>query len=127
MSATARWTSALLGVCTALAVHAGPPARGLIVKLKDAPSHERALAAGAGAHPDAQRWQRVLADTGIAPRGMKPSGRAAQLLQFDRPLPGDEAARLALALRKRPEVEWVVPNTRERRLQSAIPPNDPQF
>ena len=69
----------------------------------------------------------MLADTGIAPRGMKPSGRAAQLLQFDRPLSGDEAARLALALRKRPEVEWVVPNTRERRLQSAIPPNDPQF
>ena len=114
-------------IVAALAAHAAAPlpARGLIVKLKHATAHEVALAHGAGAHPDGARWQRVLDGAGVAPRRMTPSGSAAQLLEFDRVLSGAEAARLAEALRRRSDVEWVVPNVRERRLQAT--PNDLLF
>ena len=126
MIVAARWACVALACAAVFAVHAAaPPARGLIVKLKDAPPHEQALALHGAVHPDAQRWQRVLGETGIAPRRMKPSGRAAQLLDFERVLSGDEAEAMAARLRGRPDVEWVVPNERERRLQQA--PNDLGF
>jgi serine protease len=53
---------------------------------------------------------------------MRPVG-AAQLLDFGRRLAADEAQRLADALRVRPDVDWVVPNERERMLVV----NDPLF
>jgi serine protease len=122
-----------LAMCGAQAQTA-KPAYGLIVKLKDAPAHESVQSAAGAARAQAERgrWQRVLADASVAgaTRGLgearlRATGRAAQLMHFDRPLSGDEASTLAERLLSRPEVEWVVPNEREHRLQ--VVPNDPCF
>ena len=118
--------------CTAFAAAAADgeprPANGLIVKLRDASAHSRAQALGAGHASEGgatQRLQRVLATAGITRYAAQPSGRAAQRLDFGRVLAGAEAHRIAAQLRANPEVEWVVANEREQRLQSA--PNDPYF
>jgi serine protease len=121
---------ALLGCLLALpllAAHAESPraAYGLIVKLKDAPAHETAQSAAGAA-----RVRRALAEAGVASdlgeARVRPTGRAAQLLHFARPLGGDEAQALAQRLRQRSDVEWVVPNEREHRL-ALTTPNDPMF
>jgi serine protease len=111
-------------------------ANGLIVKLRDAPSHEslareakQSAGSDARREQEEQRWQRALAGAGVAPKDSVPAGRAARLLKFEQRLSDVAAARLAERLRQRPEVEWVVPNDRERRLQvpSNPTPNDPRF
>ena len=56
---------------------------------------------------------------------LRPVGRDQQLIEFERPLSRREAASLREKLMARPDVEWVEPNLRERRLQ--VPPNDPLF
>lgn len=123
--------AAFLGcaVLAATAAEGDPrPANGLIVKLRDAPAHSRAqalAAANASRADEGQRLQRVLAGAGIAHYVAQPAGRAAQRLDFGRVLAGADAARIAAQLRASPDVEWVVPNEREQRLQSA--PNDPYF
>ncbi len=117
------------------------PARGLIVRLRQAPAHEdmnprtanprvRELA-GARASAESVRWQLVLGESGLAgssgrrePR-MRPVGRDQQLLDFERPLSRHESATLREKLLQRPEVEWVEPNVREHRLQ--VPPTDPLY
>ncbi|HEY2926980.1 S8 family peptidase [Piscinibacter sp.] len=99
------------------------PAYGLIVKLKDAPSHESLQALAQGTTQ--QRLQQVLAAAGVTPSRLRPVGRAAQRLDFGRVLGGAEAATLAAKLRERPEVAWAVPNERERRLQ--LVPDDPCY
>jgi len=107
------------------------PAHGLIVQLKQAPSHESLQRAhtlsaeGSPAEAERQRVRQVLAHAGLADARLRPVGRAAQLIHFDRVLGAAEAQALAERLRKRPEVDWVVPNERERRLQTV--PNDPMF
>ena len=120
--------------CAALAAWATPdkgepgPANGLIVKLKDAPARERAQALGVGhAFEDGGtlRLRRVLGTIGITRYRSQPAGRAAQRLDFGRVLKGEDAAHIAAQLRANPEVEWVVANEREQRLQGA--PNDPYF
>ena len=124
--------AALFG-CTVLAAAAAPAesepraANGLIVELKDAPAHERAQALGIVRLDDAggQRLQRVLGNAGISRYHAQPAGRAAQRLDFGRVLDGAEAARIAAQLRADPDVEWVVSNEREQRLQGA--PSDPYF
>jgi serine protease len=113
----------------ALAAGAGATAwaqgvNGLIVQLRDAPTHDALAREQPLAQRDAGRWQRVLADTGLQPRAQRPVGGAARLLQFERRLSSDEARLLAGKLAARPEVAWVVPNERERRLTV---PNDPLF
>jgi serine protease len=115
---------ALIAGLSGLPAHAeSPVANGLIVKLKqDAPV--------AGAVADAGRRERLqgvlkgaqLDGAGVV--GMRPVGRNAQHLDFGRVLSAAEAESLASKLALRPEVEWVVPNTRERRL--AVP-NDPLY
>jgi len=105
---------------------------GLIVQLREAPSHvslarERAQGAGATlAVRDGERWQRVLA---AAPemqvRERHPVLASAQKLRFERPLTPAQAQALAERLAARPEVAWAVPDVRERRL--ANPPTDPYF
>ena len=95
------------------------PARSLIVKLRDAPEHARAPAAA-----DEQRVRRVLADAGLTPARLRAFGRAASHVDLGRRLDGAEVARVVSRLRARPDVEWVVPNERERRLQV---PGDPLF
>ena len=116
----------------------GAPARGLIVRLKQPVAHERLQPSSAGRRADeaaaereAGRWQRVLGEAGLsgssgrlAPR-LRPVGRDQQLMEFERPLSRSETALLRDKLLARPDVEWVEPNLRERRLQAA--PNDPLF
>lgn len=103
-------------------------AHGLIIKLKASPAsdgaHDAALAVGA-AHRS--RLHRVIEDAGIrdiSRARLRPFGRSAQHLDFGRVLQPEEAAQLAKKIAMRPDVEWVVPNTRERRL---VTPNDPFF
>jgi serine protease len=77
---------------------------------------------------DTERWRGVLrgaALTGTSGQrepALRAGGRDHQLLDFGRVLTGDEAERLAARLRQRPEVDWVAPNTFERRLQVAATP-----
>jgi len=123
---------------------------GLIVQLRDAPSHvelarERAQARALGAtatasERDSTRWQRLLADVlgdaalrhevpvvaGAARRD--PVGARAQLLRFDQPLSRAQAEQLAARLAARADVQWAEPNTRERRQGTANgPPSDPFY
>ncbi len=120
---------ALLAAVPAQAAGEPRAANGLIVKLKDAPAHDRAQALGVGhrvpEEADGEHLKRVLATAGISRYRALPVGRAAQRLDFGRVLGGDEAARIADQLRADPDVEWVVANEREQRLQTA--PNDPFY
>ncbi|MCB2020158.1 MAG: S8 family serine peptidase [Burkholderiaceae bacterium] len=129
----------------------GRAAYGLIVKLKNAPTHERAQALsndgaalgtdraqalthdraqalGAGRAVDggeAVRLSRVLGQAGFTKFRARPVGRSAQHLDFGRVLSGEDAARIAAQLRSDPDVEWVVANEREQLLQAQ--PNDPYY
>lgn len=126
---------ALLAAALAWPTLAGAQAaQGLIVQLKNAPTHasahesalarKTALAANRNAD-DGEPMRRVLRAAGVGDARVRPVGRASQHLDFGRVLSGPEAAALAQRLRARPEVDWVVPNERERRLQ--VVPNDPYF
>jgi serine protease len=115
---------------------AEPAVRGLIVRLKQPLANERLHPHGGGprsreATQESARWQRVLGEAGLtgasgrsAPR-LRPVGRDQQLIEFERPLSRREAATLREHLAARPDVEWVEPNQREKRLQVA--PGDPLF
>ncbi len=112
------------------------PVNGLLVKFKEAPAHEAtrkaalsathdgAALAAAAAHE--RRVQRTLAATALSGTHQQPFGRDALHLRWDRPLSPAQAEQHAERLRQRPEVEWVVLNERERRLQVPTP-NDPMF
>ena len=114
----------------------GPPARGLIVRLKQPAANESLHPRGANPRTregtqESVRWQRVLGEAGLSgasgrvePR-MRPVGRDQQLIEFERPLSRREAASLRDKLMARPDVDWVEPNLRERRLQAS--PSDPLF
>ena len=135
LAAAGLWAAALCSPVSAAPAAEAAPARGLIVRLKDAPAHERLQALGAGgreARQESQRWQRVLGEAGLSgssgrrePR-QRPVGRDQQLLEFDAPLSRGEAAALREKLMARPEVDWVEPSVREKRLQASTP-NDPLF
>ena len=107
-----------------------PRVNGLLVKFRDAPPHEAvrklALAAASSGVATAHqlRVQRTLQAAGLSGARQRPLGRDAVHLQFEQALTADEAERQAERLRQHPEVEWAVPNARERRLQA---PNDPMF
>jgi serine protease len=138
-----RWRSLLalagalaLGLCAGASAQRGEKTAGLIVRLKSAPAHEslephgkrgseRELAQSLSANESA-RWSRVIGKAGLhqSPR-MRPAGRDQQLLEFDQPLSRAELEVLRERLLRRPEVDWVEPNRRERRLQAA--PSDPLF
>lgn len=122
-SVVGRGVAAWGGICASALVAASPapspdeaPARGLIVKLRFAPQSTTL--------PESLRLNRVLAAAGVAPQRLRPVGRAAQYLDFDRLLGPTEAEQMAERLRGHAEVEWVVANTREHRLQAAAPPDD---
>ena len=120
---------AALALLASVSQGAERSAHGLIVKLRDATAHEAqlSLAPGPGATPAEARnarMQRVIDAAAVAVAGLRPVGRSALHLDFGHVLAGAEAERLAARLRARPEVEWVVANERERRLQV---PGDPYF
>ncbi len=129
---------------------------GVIVQLRDAaanvpdglahaPQLAKAAATSVQAAPDARRWSSLLKTTGLdrsvattsgeplAAVSLKPVGASAQLLTFTRRLTMQEAGAVVERLTAQAEVEWVVPNSREQRLQAASgvgatnPPNDPLF
>jgi serine protease len=97
---------------------------GLIVQLRDAPTHEQRGREQALARRDDTRWQQVLDAADVRVAASRPNGAGSRLLQFERRLTREQARALADRLQRRPEVAWVVPNERERRLQT---PNDPLF
>ncbi|MDH3460070.1 MAG: hypothetical protein OEM00_03655, partial [Burkholderiaceae bacterium] len=113
----------------AVQAHAGERlARGLIVQFKDAPAHQDAAPATRGSgESELARVRRVLVAAGLSNARLRAVGRAAQRVDMGHLLGEREAARLAARLRARPEVEWVVPNEIEQRLQVPNVPNDPRF
>jgi len=98
------------------------PAHGLIIKWKAAVREQALFAQDAEQHVRA-----LLGKSGLAVTRTRPVGETAQHLDFGRVLPAAEARQMAERLAARPDVEWVVPNVRERRLQATNPPNDPFF
>ena len=130
---------ALAAPSPALAANDAPMANGLIVQLREAPSHaalarERTLGVAEGVRSNERelaRWQEVI-------RAMPPFriaerravGESAQLMRFAQPMNLAQAQAVASQLSQRSEVRWAVPNTRERRLQATGPanaPTDPSF
>jgi serine protease len=121
----------VLPLCAQTTATDEAPAHGLIVRLKQPVAHipnPRTRDAG----PESARWRRVLGEAGLSgasgrrePR-VRPVGRDQQLVEFERPLSRGEAVQIADKLRQRPDVEWVEPNLRQRRLQ-ATAPSDPLF
>lgn len=112
----------LAGIALAALGHAATAAaaptsvNGLIVKLRERPADVAAQDADT-------RLDRVLRVAGMAARA-RHLGARSRHLDFGARLPREEAQRLALRLAESPEVEWVVPNERERRLDV---PQDPRF
>lgn len=117
------------------------PAQGFIVRLKQPATNDSQFARGGSARAreaaaavaqgESLRWRRVLSETGLSgssgrrePR-LRAVGRDQQLIQFEQPLSRAEAQAVREKLMQRGDVEWVEPNTRERRLQ--VPPTDPLF
>jgi serine protease len=114
-----------LGCSGSFAAAAQGHVDGLIVKLKDAPSHERMAALSETLRStETNRLYRVLQAARMTEVRARPAGRAAQLFSYGRQLKAAEAQELAQRLRSQPEVEWVELNERERLLQSAVVPND---
>ncbi len=93
------------------------PANGLIVKLRSP------RVAG---DAEAPRLARAMTAAAVAPLRLRAVGRAHHL-GFGRLLERADANAIAQRLRSQPDVEWVVPNTREQRLDSEEKPNDPLY
>jgi serine protease len=113
----------------ALQPAAEPIAQGLIVQLRDAPTHTAMAREQALAVSEGTRLQQVL-DGVPEVRALphRPNGTSARVLRFDKAMTRDQAQALAARLAASPEVAWAVPDVRERRLQAASnPPNDPFF
>lgn len=111
-------TKLLTGLVLALplAVLAAPverPAQGLIVRMADDASEAD--------------WQRVEQAAGLHGRIVRKHGRRSRVLGADQVLRDAEAQALAQRLREQPGVAWAEPNTRERRLQALVVPDDPEF
>ena len=104
------------------------PVDGLIVKFKNAPTHERMAALSASVRSaETERLHRVLQAARMTEVRSRPAGRAAQHFSFGRQLAPAEAQAMAERLRSQPDVEWVELNARERLLQAAPVPNDLYF
>lgn len=105
-------------------LHAGAqPARGLIVKLKDAD----AVATTIGAAREQPRLLRerlsaLAQDSGGTVRDAAPIGRGHHLMRFSRPLEGQALEDAARRMRLHPDVAWVEPDVLMKPLQ--VTPND---
>jgi serine protease len=115
---------ALMALCSGPAAHAegNQRAYGLIVKMKSTSSARNKEA------PQRTRERLTRAFQGKSlPMGMaEPSGPDAHWVRWQRPLEATEAQALIRELKADPNVEWAVPNVREKRLQSATP-DDPLY
>ncbi len=104
-----------------------PVAHGLIIKLKEGASAQSLESDADRAAKRRERLQGVVRDVsrpGAAVQRVRSFARIGHHLDFGKELKPDEVERLMAQLRARPDVEWVEPNTRERRLMA---PNDPGF
>ncbi len=135
--------SALLASAVSISALAATDARrvnGLIVQLREAPSHavlmrERALGTSAGTRTHERehaRWQDVVrAMPALRISERRAVGESAQLMRFEKPMTVSEAEAAAAQLSQRPDVLWAAANTRERRLQATPPaggpPSDPRY
>jgi serine protease len=117
-------------------VAAPPSVHGLIVRLKNAvPNEQLSVRVGASTREhtlsinlnerESARWSHVIDQAGLgglagrrAP-ARRPVGHDQQVLAFETPLSAREAEGLMARLAARPDVDWVEPNSRERRLQVA--------
>ena len=132
MAAMHRLFVSVSAMMLAGAALAQPAISGVIVKLRDAPSHQRLAEPRqrALAEQEQQRWSQVLEGAGMSGLSgqrapvLRPVGHDQQWLDFGRRLSGDEATRLAERLRRRADVAWAEPNVREHRLQV---PSDPLY
>lgn len=104
---------------------------GLIVKLRDTetePAHRAQAASVDAAHTRhaarAAKLRQVLDGVGMRSARLRGVGSGFHHVDIGRRMDADEAERLAETLRERPDVEWVVPNERERLL---VTPSDPLF
>jgi serine protease len=127
--AKACWRVVNVGIAAGLLAASGwasaQPVDGLIVKFRGAVAHERAQARSADMRAaETGRVQRLLQRERITEARVRPAGRDAQHLRFDRRLEKAQAEALAERLRRDPDVEWVELNQRERLLQAAVVPND---
>lgn len=141
----ARWPAGLVAgwvglMAWTLASAAPAPAQGFIVHLRQASPHQ---AVDSQAAPQRQRalrvaqqrtegvWRALLADptlSGVTRWQLRNIGSDQQLMLPERALTSAEMSHWRTWLAMRPEVDWVVPNEREQRLQSQLPaPNDPLF
>jgi serine protease len=112
----------LLGVCVPSWAQ---PARGLIVKLKDADAASAAAAAiGAREQPRLlrERLNAVVQDAGNDIRDVTLIGRGHHLMRFARPLEGAALEAAARRMRLHPDVAWAEPDVLMKPLQ--VTPND---
>jgi serine protease len=110
---------ALCSVFPAAAVESAAAVGSLIIKLRDAPAHGKVPAIVVR-----DRAAQVLGEAGVPSAGLRAFGRTGQRVDLGRRVGAGELAQMLARLRARPEVEWAVPNDRERRLQV---PSDPLF
>lgn len=103
---------------------AQPAAHGFIVKLRESAPAAGPTELAAHVVSRGQRVREVLAATGLPEMQTRPVGGRFAHVHPGRALGPAEAEDVAARLRARPEVEWVVPNERERRLNT---PSDPLF
>jgi serine protease len=113
------------------------PVTTLLLQLRDAHSHaalarERAKHASGDAPlavREAQRWQRVLDAAGpeLKVAARRAFGAGAHSLKLVTPLSRAQAQQLTDRLAALPDVAWVAPGERERRLQASNAPDDPYF
>lgn len=113
------------------------PARqveGLIVRLKQAPSHRELAQEPRKAALETRRWDELIERAGSTRRPGETAlrrsavGRDQMLLHFAQPITAAEAEARAAQLRAQPDVEWVAPNLREQRQQAVVAsPTDPMF
>ena len=109
----------------ALAAGATPMVNGVIVQLRDAPTHAELMRERAQTHRQRPRSRRASSDAWRDLMAALPAmrvaerravGASAQLLRFERPMSAQQAQAFAAQLAQRPDVAWAAPNTRERRL-----------
>ncbi len=124
LSLTAAMAVAVLWAGDGHAQAQRPVAHGLIVKLKEGASAQALRSDDDRAAWRRERLQRVVESASLsdgAVKRVRSFARVAHHLDFGRALQPDEVERLMAQLRARPDVEWVEPNTREKRLAA---PND---
>ncbi len=117
----------VLGLALGASMHAtAQPARGLIVKLKDAGS-TAALPMREQAQQLRERVSAVAHDAGMPLRSQALLGRGHHLMRFAQPMQGQALDDAVRRLRLHPDVAWVEPDVLMKPAQALLPPNDTAY